>query len=367
VSKWDIYTFDDVIIDDTKNGTKIKKEDYLKKGLYPVIDQGKNQIAGYLNSDDGLYKDSPAIIFGDHTRVIKYIDTPFFLGADGVKLLKSRKSNISIKYLYYFFIKNRIPKTGYNRHFKWLKELTIPLPPLATQKQIAITLDTAAELLAMRKQQLAELDNLIKSTFYDMFGDPFNNDKGWEFKTLDDICIKITDGEHINPTFVNNGIRMVMANNVRDNVDFNGCKYISDKDYKKFSKKCNPELGDVLLVSRGATIGRACINDSLEKFSLMGSVILLKPNKNIVDRNYLLSWLQNKRVRPYIVNTSSASAQQAIYMKDLKKRTIFYPPLSLQNHFASKVTKIEEQKALVKKAIDETQYLFDSLISEYFE
>ena len=180
MSKWEVYSFDDVIIDDTKNGTKIKKEAYLKKGLYPVIDQGQNKIIGYSNTEEGLYKDSPVIIFGDHTRVIKYIDTPFFLGADGVKLLKVRKSNINYKYLFYFFIKNEIPNTGYNRHFKWLKELKIPLPPLETQKQIARTLDTAAELLAMRKQQLAELDNLIESQFHDMFGDPEINDKDWE-------------------------------------------------------------------------------------------------------------------------------------------------------------------------------------------
>jgi type I restriction enzyme S subunit len=200
-----------------------------------------------------------------------------------------------------------------------------------------------------------------------MFGDPVTNEKGWEVKTLEDVCMKITDGEHLNPVFTNDGIKMVMANNVRDCLDFTGCKYISIDNYKKFSKKCNPEFGDVLLVSRGATIGRSCINSSLEKFSLMGSVILIKPKKNTLINKYLLCWLQNEKIRPYIFNTSAASAQQAIYMKDLKKRAIVCPPIQYQTEFSRIISNIEEQKSLVKKAINETQYLFDSLMSKYFD
>ena len=99
MSSWDVFNFEEVIVDDTKNGTKIKKENYLEKGLHPVIDQGQNEVAGYADTNVGLYNNIPAIIFGDHTRAIKYIDTPFFLGADGVKLLKSKKDNVSYKYL----------------------------------------------------------------------------------------------------------------------------------------------------------------------------------------------------------------------------------------------------------------------------
>ena len=83
---WKLYKFDDILIDDTRNAIKIKKELYLEYGEYPIIDQGKNEIAGYTNEVEGIYKEE-ALVFGDHTRIIKYIDFPIFLGADGVKLL----------------------------------------------------------------------------------------------------------------------------------------------------------------------------------------------------------------------------------------------------------------------------------------
>ena len=77
-------SFDEVLKDCTKLGTKIPTSEYLESGKYPIIDQGQNDIAGYYDSDDGLFEDVPTIVFGDHTRVVKYVDKPCFLGADGV-------------------------------------------------------------------------------------------------------------------------------------------------------------------------------------------------------------------------------------------------------------------------------------------
>ena len=117
--------FSDIFVDCTSEGTKISKEEYMKEGKAIIIDQGMNKIAGYTNRENGLYTDVPAIIFGNHTRIIKYIDKPFFLGADGVKLLKAKDKSANYKYLYYALRNAKIPNTGYNRHFKWLKEVQI--------------------------------------------------------------------------------------------------------------------------------------------------------------------------------------------------------------------------------------------------
>ena len=117
--------FNDIFEDCTSQGTKIPKDEYLSEGKNIIIDQGQNIVAGYTELEDGLFKNVPAIIFGDHTRIIKYVDKPFFLGADGVKLLKSKKKDANYKYLYYALKNAKIPDTGYNRHFKWLKELPV--------------------------------------------------------------------------------------------------------------------------------------------------------------------------------------------------------------------------------------------------
>jgi len=117
-----VIDFTKVFVDSTKYAKKIKKANYLSKGDYPVIDQGQEFVIGYSNEKNGLFKDVPAIIFGDHTRILKYVDEPFFIGADGVKVLKSKLPDVDYKYLYYALKNINIVNTGYNRHFKWLKE-----------------------------------------------------------------------------------------------------------------------------------------------------------------------------------------------------------------------------------------------------
>ena len=155
--------FDEVFEDRTKYGTKIKTDDYHNSGTHIIIDQGQEYIAGYTDLEKGLFTEVPAIIFGDHTRVLKYVDTPCFLGADGVKLLKTKDNSSDYKYLYYALCNANIPNTGYNRHFKWLKEVNIPLPNVETQHQIANTLDKVTHTIDICNAILEKLDLLVKS------------------------------------------------------------------------------------------------------------------------------------------------------------------------------------------------------------
>ena len=167
--------FTEIFEDVTKRGRKLQTREYKDDGKYAIIDQGQNSIAGYTDDDDGVFTDIPAIVFGDHTRVIKYIDTPCYLGADGVKLLKAKISNPNYKYLYYALLNADIPDTGYNRHYKWLKEVSINLPEEQKQKDIVKALDKVCGLLVQREQQLAKLDELVKARFVELFGDPIRN------------------------------------------------------------------------------------------------------------------------------------------------------------------------------------------------
>ena len=167
--KLDFY---EVFDDCTSRCKKIPKEEYLAEGKNIVIDQGQNIIAGYTNVEDGLFEDIPAIVFGDHTRIIKYVDKPFFLGADGVKLLKSKINGANYKYLYYVLSNAKIPDTGYNRHFKWLKEISLEYKDVESQKKIVRTLDSVTKIIELCKIELSKLDNLIKARFVEMFGDP---------------------------------------------------------------------------------------------------------------------------------------------------------------------------------------------------
>jgi len=145
-----------------------KKSDYLEKGKFPIIDQSQNKIAGYSNRNDFVNKNFPVIIFGDHTRILKYIDFLFILGNDGTKILKEKKDN-DIKYLYYYLYSIDIPNTGYNRHFKYIKDLNFEIPNPKEQTAIAKILTMADEEIEalekkkkiVEKQKKYLLNNLI--------------------------------------------------------------------------------------------------------------------------------------------------------------------------------------------------------------
>jgi len=130
---------------------KIKRSDYLKEGTYPIIDQGKDFIAGYTEDIELLYNGPlPVILFGDHTLVIRIINFPFARGADGTQLL--RPNDVFDIWYFYYSLKNLpLESHGYERHFKYLKEKEIPRPPMDIQKKIAEYLKPIDETIINNK------------------------------------------------------------------------------------------------------------------------------------------------------------------------------------------------------------------------
>lgn len=120
---------------------KIQRNEYLDSGRYPIISQEANLINGYWDNELDVFSvTKPVIVFGDHTRALKFVDFDFVLGADGVKIIKP-KSFLDSKYFYYFLLANPIKGKGYARHYRFLKDLKLLPPPLATQQKIVAKLD----------------------------------------------------------------------------------------------------------------------------------------------------------------------------------------------------------------------------------
>lgn len=143
--KWKWVLFSDAVKVISSRPFQIKAKEVLGQGLYPVISQSKEQIDGYSNDDKKLIPDSelPIIIFGDHTRTLKYVDFRFVVGADGTKLLHVKTSSIDPKY-FYIALQSMIGQTrqrGYSRHFQFLKVLHIPIPPIEEQRRIVAKLN----------------------------------------------------------------------------------------------------------------------------------------------------------------------------------------------------------------------------------
>lgn len=168
---WPEVAFDQVLMDVSAGNPKTKAREFLDAGELPLVDQGQALVGGFTNDlSRRAVAPLPLIVFGDHTRAVKYVDFPFGVGADGVKVLRP-VGGADVRYLYWALKSLRLPASAYDRHFKHLRRSTIPLPPLEEQRRIAAVLDQADALRAKRRASLDLLDSLTESIFLDMFGD----------------------------------------------------------------------------------------------------------------------------------------------------------------------------------------------------
>jgi len=160
-AEWEVKRVQEILeVGKSING--IKENEIAEKGKYPVINQGKGYILGFSDKEEFLIKDNlPLIVFGDHTCEVKYIDFPFIVAGEGVKILKPKKG---INPLFFFYAVSKYKPTPehYRRHFKLLKESKIPLPPLKEQKAIAERLKTIDDQIENLKKQKEHLQKVKK-------------------------------------------------------------------------------------------------------------------------------------------------------------------------------------------------------------
>lgn len=264
------------------------------------------------------------------------------------------KGDFEQDFLFYFLLsalgQNQIqPKVvgsaqpGINNSFT--KGLYIPKPPKPEQRTIASILSKVDEAIAATKNSIAKAERLKKSLMQNLLTgklkpdgtwrkeDEFYMDekygnvpKGWVYEKLGKLILKITDGEHLSPDMQDKGEYIVSAEDVFDDgVHFEKAKYVSTKDCIKFRKRCDPEFGDVLIVSRGASVGRTCKVQTTKLFCMMGSVILIKPQQEVLTNEFISLYLKTYEAWKELRRISGSSAQQAIYLAHLKKMRIMYP------------------------------------------
>lgn len=336
--------FCEVFDDYTSRCRKIPKEEYLSNGKYIVIDQGKNSIAGYTNVDDGLFEDVPAIVFGDHTRIIKYVNEPFFLGADGVKLLKSKIKDANYKYLYYALRNARIPDTGYNRHFKWLKEISLEYKDAESQKNIVKILDTVTNIIELCKAELSELDNLIKARFVEMFGDIKANPYGFEKMALKDTCTVITGNTPSRsvPEYYGDSIEWIKTDNIVSGrlSPSQALEYLSDEGIKVGR---TVEKGAILMACIAGSvesIGRVCVTDRKVAFNQQINAIVPED----YDTLFLYTMLQLSK--EYLVEEINMALKGILSKSKLEGKEFIVPSIEQQEQFVPFVAQVNKSKVV---------------------
>ncbi|HHC7270752.1 TPA: restriction endonuclease subunit S [Vibrio parahaemolyticus] len=141
--EWKFSQFNELYKVANNKATQVKSGEYLESGRTPIVDQGKSIVGGYTNNEI-TYKDLPVIVFGDHTRIVKWVDFEFAQGADGTQVLKSHKS-MDEKFAYYVLLNTDIPNLGYSRHMRELKERDFKYPISKVEQQKIASVLTAAD------------------------------------------------------------------------------------------------------------------------------------------------------------------------------------------------------------------------------
>ena len=339
--------FDEVFEDKTKFGTKLKTDEYKPAGRYAIIDQGQNEIAGYTNLEEGVFTDIPAIIFGDHTRKIKYVNTPFYIGADGVKILKSKDENVNYKYLYYALKNINIPNTGYNRHFKWLKEAKICVPSKECQDSVVESLDKINEIILSKKQQLSLLDELIKSRFVELFGDTILNPKKWPVCELSEHIQFLTSGSRgWSQYFTESGEYFITIKNVKNcRITLDDVQHVIPPDNAE-AKRTKVQEGD-LLISITADLGRTgVVTKEIADYGgyINQHLTCIRLNQDAVRPLYVAYYMESEAGKSQFQAKNQSAVKAGLNFNSINSLRLMVPPIKLQDRFISFVEQVAKSK-----------------------
>lgn len=341
--------FDEIFIDKTKYGVKVQTSEYSELGEHIIIDQGQSQIAGYTDREEGLFEEVPVIVFGDHTRIIKYVDKPFFLGADGVKVLRSKDENANYKYLYYALKNAKIPNTGYNRHFKWLKNIQINYPAVEKQAEIVAILDKVSSVIRKREDELSVLDDLIKARFVEMFGDPIQNPKKYQINQLSDYIISLTSGSRGWAQYcVEDGNEwFITIKNVKNcGIITDSMQSINAPDNAE-AKRTKVKEGD-LLISITADLGRTGV--VTKEIAEHGAYInqhlsCVRIDREVLNPLFVAHYMETPAGKEQFMAKNQSAVKAGLNFNSIHSLRVMVPPMEEQTEFIDFVYQVDKSKS----------------------
>lgn len=365
---WDCKPFTSEVDDQTGGNVKTQQKEYLPAGAYPIVDQGQQLVGGYTDDEKRLCKaDLPVIIFGDHTKIFKYIDFPFCLGADGTKVLRP-KNGADPKYLYYVLQQAHIPEAGYSRHFKFLKQFQIPLPTLDEQKRIAAILDKADELRRLRQRAIDRLNSLGQAIFYEMFGDPASNPKGWPVGTIRDLLKEVKYGTSKKANSEVRGFPILRMGNITydGQIETSDLKYIElePNEIDKYTTRRHDLLFN--RTNSKELVGKTAVVKYDEIFAIAGYLIRARVNDK-GNPFYISAYLNSPHGKAVLQGMCKNIVGMAnINAQELQDIQIHMPPVDLQNECAERIRGIDLAKEPMENARLRVESVFLSLQSRAF-
>lgn len=279
---------------------------------------------------------------------------------------------INNRYLYWFLKGNTeyLNSLGRGATFKEISksivsEIEINVPDLNEQAVAVANLEKISRIIALRRQELSTLDNLIKARFVELFGDMIINPNGWEKILLGDVC-DVRDGTHDSPKYFSEGYPLVTSKNVTGGkIDFADCNLICEEDYNKINQRSKVDMGDILMPMIG-TVGNPVIVDIEAEFAIKNVALIKFKEDSKVTNSFVKALLESDYFDRAVISKVRGGTQKFISLGDIRKLEICLPPIAVQNLFAAFVQQVDKSKVAVKKALNEAQLLFDSLMQKYF-
>lgn len=458
---WEWVRLPDIYFSISPSANKLLSSAVKPEGQYPVVDQGQKHVTGFTDDAGLLIKiPGPVIVFGDHTKAIKYIDFDFVAGADGTKIL--RPIHQDEKFFAWQLRSFSLEDRGYARHFKVLNACLFALPPKAEQSRIVTRVEELMQLCdaleasgQLEAQQHAQLVGTLLGTLtqsetpealadnwqriashFDVLLDrpeavdaleqtilqlavrgllvpqdpsdepasvllqkirtekdhliaqgkikrdkpqppildeekPFDLPQGWEWVRVADLCSMVTDGEHLTPTRCDDAtqVPLVTAKNVRHEVmDYRVTDYVPRDVAEKCWQRCKPLVGDILMVSVGATLGRLCVLREPLDMVLVRSVTVLRPVHVGVSVDFFALRLMSQDSQAEIWREVKQSAQPCLYLAKSAALKIAIPPLSEQTRIVARVNELRSLCADLRLRLTISQmvqsHLADELVAQ---
>ena len=250
-----------------------------------------------------------------------------------------------------------------------LKKITVNVPSLDEQRKLAAKLDCIEDMAAKRREQLVYLEQLVKSRFIELFGDPVENDHGWQTQPLESVCKTIVDCPHSTPSYTDEdtGYMCIRTSIVKKNrIMWDEIEYIPEHEYYQRIQRKRPEKGDVVYTREGAILGIAAMIDRECNVALGQRSMLLSPNTAMCLPQFLSAAMNFESFLRKALGGVSGSASPHINVGDIKAFAIILPPMELQEQFAAFVKQTDKSKLAVQQGLQELEILKKSLMQQYF-
>ena len=254
-----------------------------------------------------------------------------------------------------------------NLKFSILKDFPINLPSAEEQKQIVDTLDGIEHLIALRKVEIASLDELVKSRFIELFGDPIANQFGWDTTNIGTIVTEVRYGTS-RPAVENGKYPYLRMNNLTFDV------HLDLKDLKRIDipdeeiEKCIVRKGDVLFNRTNSVelVGKTCVFDLDDDMVIAGYIIRVRLNEKALPV-FLSAYMNSAILKEHLRGMAKGAVNQAnINARELQGIQIYLPPIELQQQFAEFVEQVEKAKQVIKEQLEQLEILKKSLMQKYF-